>query len=282
MISVKNLSFTYPNSDSFALSDINFDIASGEVFGFLGPSGAGKSTAQKILYKILDNYQGEILVDGKDLKDIGIEYKSKIGVGFELPNHYEKLTTAENLNYFGSFYDPAKLLDIDYLLTKVGLIDDKNKRVEDFSKGMKMRLNFVRAIQHDPEIVFLDEPTAGLDPANGSIVKQMIKDMRDKGKTIFLTTHNMYTADELCDRVAFIVEGKLMKIGQPEELKSAFGSKNILVTFNDSDSKEFPLLNIADNRAFITAIADKDLKGIHTQEATLEEVFLQVTGKRLT
>lgn len=281
MITVEHLSYTYPGTSLPTLKDLNFNIGKGEVFGFLGPSGAGKSTVQKILYKILTNYKGEITIDGSGLSSLGLEYKQRIGVGFELPNHYEKLTARENLRYFGSFYKVIDFLDVDELLVRVGLYDDRNKKVENYSKGMKMRLNFIRAIQHNPDIIFLDEPTAGLDPTNATIVKQIIKDLRDKGKTVFITTHNMFTADELCDKVAFIVEGKIEKIGIPEELKAEYGQKVVKVSYTNAKSLEFSIEALYANPDFLKALSSPKLQGIHTQEASLEEVFLAVTGKRL-
>src|SRR5687767_10863285 len=157
MIKVKNLSFSYPKSKETVLKNLNFEIEQGEIFGFLGPSGAGKSTTQKVLYKILHNFTGEISIKNKSLKDWGNEYFEKIGVGFELPNHYLKLTAKENLKLFASFYPKESMLDFDALFEIFGLAGDADKRVEEFSKGMKMRLNFIRAIMHDPDILFLDE-----------------------------------------------------------------------------------------------------------------------------
>ena len=201
MIQVKNLNFQYPNTSNLAIKGINFYIEKGEVFGFLGPSGSGKSTTQKILFKLLTGYNGMAQIDGKEVSVWGKDLYEKIGVGFELPNHYLKLTALENLTFFKNFYNkthnPMELLDM------VGLKKDANKKVGDFSKGMKMRLNFVRSFLHDPEILFLDEPTSGLDPVNSKVVKDVIVDLKAKGKTIFITTHQMYDAEKLCDRVAF-------------------------------------------------------------------------------
>jgi len=197
MIKVRNLSYTYPKSSESTLKNLSFEINEGEIFGFLGPSGAGKSTTQKILYKILHNFEGEILVKNKPLQNWGKEYFEQIGVGFELPNHYLKLTAKENLQLFASFYKNEKLLDFNELIDIVGLTNSFNKRVEEFSKGMKMRLNFIRAIMHNPDLIFLDEPTSGLDPINAQKIKRHIVKLKNQGKTIFVTTHDMATADEL-------------------------------------------------------------------------------------
>ena len=206
MIEVKELTFRYPKSNELTLKGLSFSIAEGEIFGFLGPSGAGKSTCQQILYKILTDYQGQINIENQELKGWDTSYFNKIGVGFELPNHYQKLTGKENLQLFASFYQKEKLIPLDILFERVGLKEDMDKPVEAYSKGMKMRLNFIRALMHDPNILFLDEPTSGMDPTNAHHIKSWIKELKDGGKTVFITTHDMSTADELCDRVAFLVE----------------------------------------------------------------------------
>jgi fluoroquinolone transport system ATP-binding protein len=281
MIEVKNLSYSYNKSSNFALDKLNFSIESGEIFGFLGPSGSGKSTTQKILYKILTDYQGEVLIDGQSLDKLGKEYYTRIGVGFELPNHYMKLTARENLTLFGSFYPKGKLQSLEALFEVVGMEEHMDKRVEDYSKGMKMRLNFIRSIMHNPDIIFFDEPTSGLDPTNAHKVKEEIKALKAKGKTIFITTHDMATADELCDRVSFIVDGKIVLTDTPTSLKHIHGKECIQVTMNSLKKTEFPVKNIGHNQAFLELIKQEDLMKIETLEASLEEVFIKVTGTNL-
>ena len=281
MINVNNLQFQYPKNDSPTLKGISFDIDEGELFGFLGPSGAGKSTAQKVLFKTLSDYTGAINIAGKDLKEWDLSYFEKIGVGFELPNHYQKLTGLENLDLFGSFYPKEKYTDKTELFEMVGLQDAMNKPVETYSKGMKMRLNFIRAIQHDPDILFFDEPTAGLDPVNAQTIKNHIKTLQKNGKTIFITTHNMHTADELCDRVAFIVNGELRITDAPETLKSQYGKEAVRVELKNGESQEFPISNLGENVDFIGFIKKGEIDRIHTMEASLDEVFINVTGKTL-
>lgn len=281
MIKVAELTFSYPGTDHLVLKNLNFDIQEGEIFGFLGPSGAGKSTTQKIIYKILNDFQGMIEVNGKSLKKWGKEYFEKIGVGFELPNHYLKLTAKENLELFASFYPKGQLSDFTQLFELVGLQDSIDQKVEAYSKGMKMRLNFIRAIMHNPDILFFDEPTAGLDPVNAIKIRNHIKELKDRGKTIFITTHNMNTADELCDRVAFIVDGELQVTGVPEQLKHQHGKNSVKVELKDGKSMEFPLEKLGSNKAFLDFIKHQEIQRINTLEATLEEVFIQITGKAL-
>jgi fluoroquinolone transport system ATP-binding protein len=282
MITIKELSYTYRGSTERVLKNLNFEISRGEIFGFLGPSGAGKSTTQKVLYKILHDFTGDITVDGRGLGDWDSEYFQKIGVGFELPNHYLKLTARENLELFGSFYPENKLKDLNPLFETFGLAADADKRVEDLSKGMKMRLNFMRAIMHDPEILFLDEPTAGLDPINAQKIKRFIVQLRSEGKTVFVTTHDMTTADELCDRVAFLADGEIRLIGEPAALKNEYGRHSVKVELRDGETAEFPVDGLGTNASFLEFISGGEVLRINTQEATLEEVFIAVTGTSLT
>lgn len=282
-IEVQNLKFVYPGKQDLAIKDLNFSIPTGEIFGFLGPSGAGKSTTQKILIRLLRHYQGEVSVLGRELKTWDQDYYEQIGVGFELPNHYLKLTALENLNYFRSLYQ-RETRDPRTLLEQVGLAEDGNTRVSQFSKGMKMRLNLVRALLHDPQILFLDEPTSGLDPVNAQRVKQIILEQQQQGKTIFLTTHDMAVADELCDRVAFIVEGEIVLIDSPQTLKLQYGERKVRIEYIQEQQRvesSFPLEAIGDNSEFLQILRDYPVRTIHTQETTLERIFIQVTGKTL-
>ena len=281
MIKVKELTYTYPGAEHPVLKNLNFDILEGEIFGFLGPSGAGKSTTQKIIYKILNDFKGSIEVNGKSIDSWGKEYFEKIGVGFELPNHYLKLTAKENLELFASFYPKDQLENFDHLFELVGLQESINQKVEEYSKGMKMRLNFIRAIMHNPDIFFFDEPTAGLDPVNAIKIRNHIRELKKRGKTIFITTHNMNTADELCDRVAFIVDGELRLTDVPAHLKHKYGRSIVRVELKDGKTAEFSLEELGTNKSFIDFISSKEIQRINTLEATLEEVFIQITGKAL-
>ncbi len=282
MLQVKHLSFQYPGSAGDTLQHLSFAIAKGEIFGFLGPSGSGKSTTQKILYKLLTGYRGDILFEDKPLQQWGREFYERIGVSFELPNHYIKLTATENLRFFGSFY--KKPIDkISYWLERLDLAQDADKFVSDYSKGMKMRLNFVRALLHDPDVLFLDEPTSGLDPINANKIKQIIRELRAQGKTIFITTHNMFDADQLCDRVALLHQGTIKALDTPANLKLQHGEKSVRITTNGWVEQEqiFPMENLGQNPDFRALLDANQIATIHSQEATLEEVFIKVTGEQL-
>lgn len=261
---------------------LSFDVDKGEIYGFLGPNGAGKTTTVKILAKIIRDYDGEIKVFGRDLKKWGKEYYEKIGVSFEFPAVYSMLTALENLEFFRSFY--KKHLKPSEVLKTVGLSKEADQKVSGFSKGMKKKLDLARAMLPDPEILFLDEPLEGLDPASARKFKNMFLEMKDSGKTIFLTTHNMYVADELCDRVAFIVDGAVKLVDDPDELKVKMGKHRVRVEYyagRKLRSREFSLEKIGQNKEFISILRKHEVRRINTQEPTLEDIFLSITGRRL-
>ena len=283
MLKVQNLEFTYPKSNKKAVNGVSFGIKKGEIFGFLGPNGAGKTTTQKVIIGLLRGYGGNVEILGKNLQSWKTDLYNRIGVGFELPNHYQKLTALENLELFASFYRRRTIPPMQ-LLKMVELEEDANQRVGTFSKGMKSKLNFARSLLNDPEILFLDEPTTGLDPVNSRLIKNIIKQERKKGKAIFLTTHNMNDADELCGRVGFIVEGKLTLIESPKELKIKHGRKVVKVEYLKNDelvSQEFDLEKLADNKSFLNLLRTGTVQTIHTEEATLEDIFIKATGRQL-
>jgi fluoroquinolone transport system ATP-binding protein len=283
MIKVENLRYRYPGQDKLTIKDISFSIARGEIFGFLGPSGAGKSTTQKILIGILKDYKGIVRVNNKNISEAGGDFYNDIGVSFELPNLYSKLTGRENLEFFANLYRvPTR--PAEELLALVGLEEASDKRVSDYSKGMKMRLNFCRSLVHNPAILFLDEPTSGLDPVNAKKIKDIIMELKSRGKTIFLTTHNKNVDDELCDRVAVFNEGELVLIDSPRRLKIDKGEKKVRLDFSREDSiqsQEFPLKDLGRNTAFLDLLNSENIETIHTKEASLEEIFIKVTGRRL-
>ncbi|HCK65083.1 MAG TPA: ATP-binding protein [Anaerolineae bacterium] len=283
MIHVENLTFTYAGTNQPAIKDLNFAVQPGEIFGFLGPSGAGKSTTQKILFRLLQGFQGSVKVFERDLREWGYDYYEQVGVSFEMPNHYSKLTGVENLRYFGSLYQ-GDVMKPETLLEMVGLKDDGEMLVSQYSKGMRNRLSVARSLVNNPRLLFMDEPTAGLDPVNARKIKDLIKAQKDAGKTVFLTTHDMTIADELCDRVAFIFDGQISLIDSPSELKLRYGKPEVRVEFGVNGKNEyqnFALEGLADNADFLKIIHTGNVRTLHTQEATLENIFIQVTGRRL-
>ena len=283
MIDVNGLVFTYPGAKEPAVNDLEFSVGDGEIFGFLGPNGAGKSTTQKVLIGLLRKYGGKVNVLGRESRDWGSELYEQVGVGFELPVHFGRLTARENLSYFASLYQ-GETEDLDHLLEQVDLLKEADVRVERFSKGMRVRLSFARAILCRPRLLFLDEPTTGLDPLSARRIKDLILEHRERGATVFLTTHDMATADEICDRVAFLVDGRIALIDAPRELKVRYGERRVRVEYRLNgalEERDFPLEGLAENAAFLTALREPSLQTVHTQETSLENIFIRVTGREL-
>ncbi|MFA7725327.1 MAG: ABC transporter ATP-binding protein [Candidatus Izemoplasmatales bacterium] len=275
---IKNLVFKYPSIQEPTIKNISFSIKEGKIFGLLGPSGAGKSTTQKILTKLLTGYSGEILYLGRNLLEYGKPFYENIGVGFEMPVHFNKLTALENLTYFAGLY--KKQIDYEKMLSVVGLFDARNQMVGEYSKGMKVRLNFVRAMINDPDILFLDEPTNGLDPKNAKVIKDLILDFKRQGKTVIITTHLMGDVEQLCDEVVFMTNGTLSEIATPREWKIKYGKKEVAVEYANADDlrkKVYPLDNLGNNPEFLEDIKHP-METIHSGETSLEDIFIRVTG----
>ncbi len=285
MILVEELKYKYKNNSEETLHGLGFSVKKGEIFGFLGPSGAGKSTTQKILTGLNRGYSGTAKVNGKELSSQGRDYYEDIGVSFELPNLYTQFSARENLEFFSSFYK-GEMANIDELLGSVGLLVDADRKVATYSKGMKMRLNFIRAFLNRPTLVFLDEPTSGLDPVNAGLIKEIIGKKRDEGATIFITTHNMQVASELCDRVAFVIDGEIKLIDSPKNLMYQYGKKELIVEYLDNKNieqvTEFNIDELKSSEEFLSIIKNCEIKTMHTKDATLDDVFIEITGRSLT
>ncbi len=280
MIRVENLCFHYTKQP--LIQNMSFTVDQGEIFGFLGPSGAGKSTLQKILTGLLTTYTGSVVVNGIEVKHRSSHFYEMIGVDFEFPSLYEKLSARENLQFFSSLYQTHQ--EIEPLLESVGLLQDAEKHVSDFSKGMKSRLNFIKALLHDPALLFLDEPTSGLDPTNSKMMKDLILREKAKGKTILLTTHNMYDATELCDRVAFIVDGKLRALDTPHNLIQSRGASALRYTYLEDGREvqaETALNRTGEDGRLHGLIQENRLLSIHSSEPTLNDIFVELTGRVL-
>ncbi len=283
MINVNSLYHSYTKDESYAVKNVSFEVKDSEIFGFLGPSGAGKSTTQNILIGLLKLQKGEVFVNNKEIKKAKKDLFNKIGVSFEHPNVYKKLTGVENLKFHASMYtvpteEPIKLLKM------VGLEEAANKRAEGYSKGMLQRLVFARSMINNPQLLFLDEPTSGLDPTTAGTIKNIIKKKQKEGTTIFLTTHNMQIADELCDRVAFITDGEISTIDSPRNLKLKYGQKLVKITQRTDKGvieKRFSIVDEVEKQKLKEIIDNNNFETMHSQEATLEEIFIKVTGRRL-
>ncbi|WP_461205969.1 ABC transporter ATP-binding protein [Clostridium sp. DL1XJH146] len=283
MIKVEGLYHSYTKDENYSVKNANFEVSKGEVFGFLGPSGAGKSTTQGVLTGLLQLQKGNVTVAGYDVRKKNRKMFNKIGVSFEQSNVYGKLTALENLEFYRKLFD-VDTVDPKELLKLVGLEQVGDKKAGEFSKGMKHRLTFVRSMLNNPELWFLDEPTTGLDPAIASGIKEIVKEKKKLGTTVFLTTHNMFVADALCDRVAFIIDGEIKLIDSPRNLKLQYGEKLVEVEYREGEilKKESLSLIVEKERLKLNDIINSgNIELMHTKEATLEEIFIKVTGRGL-
>jgi ABC-type multidrug transport system ATPase subunit len=280
-IEVDGVSYAY--GDREAVKGISFEVAPGEVLGFLGPNGAGKSTTIKILTGQLPAKSGVARVLGRDVRRDDPEIQRHIGVCFEEKNLYESMTAEENLKFFASLFG-LKDVDTTGLLERVGLADRAKTRVSGFSKGMRQRLMVARSLVNRPMVLFLDEPTDGLDPVSSKAIRGLIEEEARRGAAVLLTTHDMWEADELSHRVAFINEGQLYAVDTPESLKLRYGKRSVKVRARvDGEIVEDSVaLDAADTGERLKeAVAAEGLLTIHTEEATLESIFIQMTGRGL-
>lgn len=269
IIEVENLTKSF--SSHKALDDCTFSIERGEIFGFLGPSGAGKTTTIKLLSGQLHKDEGNIMV----LNDnpFSHEIKQKIGIMSDTSGLYEKMSVYDNLALFADIYG-VDHSQVDRVLKEVDLVEHKAKLVGKLSRGQKQRVIFARTIIHSPEILFLDEPTANLDPATAQEVRDIIKHLNKNGTTVFLTTHNMEEADELCHRIAFLNQGHIIECGSPYDLKLKYSRQKISI-LSDQGEKIIKL----DKDELIKELKDiNEIKMIHSIEPSLKEVFLSLTG----
>lgn len=282
MIEVKNLTFSYAK-DKQALQGLNFTVEDGEIFGFLGPNGSGKSTTQKILTGILKGYGGMVSLFGKDIRNVHTrDFFQKIGVLFEFPYLYANLSALDNLHYFSSFYPKERLRDAEELLDELEFKKAfLRKPVSSYSKGMRQRVSMARALISSPKLLFLDEPTSGLDPTGAVLFRRMIEKERQKGTTVFVTTHNMLDADLLCDRVAFIESGNIAALDTPRNLKEQNSSRGIVVNYLYQGRREEQTVEAKLLKSGIPFPYD-ELISIHSQEPTLEDIFIQYAGRRLS
>lgn len=281
IISVKNVSKKF--DDYSAIRNMTFDVKEGEIFGFLGPSGAGKTTTIKILTSQLMPTSGEATVLSKLVYSNSKDIIKEIGVLTDNSGLYERLTVRDNLVLFAEIYG-LPISDVDYCLDRVGLLSVDRKEVKKLSKGMKQRLMLARAILHKPKLLFLDEPTAALDPGTTLSIHTLLRDLNKEGTTIFLTTHNMEEADKLCDRVAFLNEGEIVEIGEPLGIKIKYMNNDIKVYLKDDD-KEDKFVIVNNDQLGAACISKWMIEGsmvaIHSLEPSLEDVFLRLTGRVL-
>lgn len=281
VIDVRDLHYTYPGADRPAVHDMTFAVGRGEIFGFLGPSGAGKTTTQQVLIGLVRGWQGTVRLFGAAPAALGPGLYDRIGVSFELPAGYTRLTVREDLAHFALLHGTTPR-EPDELLAAVGLADAADHAVGTLSKGMRVRLNLARALLHRPELLFLDEPTGGLDPVTARSIRDLIAAERRRGATVFLTTHDMATADALCDRVAFVVNGRIAACDAPRTLRLSAGPRRLRVEYRDGDELRARLFDVGEaDPHLLRLLTSPGIETVHTTEASLDDVFVQVTGQRL-
>ncbi len=282
-IMVDNIKYNY--GDIQAVKGITFTVKEGEIFGFLGPNGAGKSTTIKMLTGQLYPKNGRITVLGLDVMKKSGKVQAQIGICFERTNLYEQMSAIENLKLFADLYG-VKKFDADDLLITVDLKGRGKDRVSSFSKGMKQRLMVARSLINKPKILFLDEPTEGLDPTSADNIRNVILKERQRGATVFLTTHDMLEADKLSDRVAFIDDGEIIALDTPYNLKQEYGKRSIkaqiTTEIGEIEDREISMDN-ENTAGEVHTLFDKEkVITIHSKEASLEDIFIQITGRGLT
>ncbi len=276
---------TYRYGSLLAVDHINFEVDSGEIVGFLGPNGAGKTTTVKMLTGQLRPQEGQAVLLGYDVAKETKEVQSRIGVCFEQANLYEQMSALDNLSLFAELFSAADFNGYA-LLKRVGLAGREKDKVANYSKGMKQRLMVARSLVNSPQIIFLDEPTAGLDPVSSEAIGNIILEERKRGATIFLTTHDMWEADKLCDRVAFMNQGRIAAIDTPHHLKQQYGKRSLVaevaVTGGSLEKREIGMDTKATARAVEELFQREKVVTLHSEEATLEDIFIKITGRRLT
>jgi ABC-2 type transport system ATP-binding protein len=280
-IVVENLTYRYGNL--LAVDHIGFEVGAGEILGLLGPNGAGKTTTVKMLTGQLRPQEGKATLLGRDIVKETQAVRAQIGVCFEQTNLYEQMTALDNLLLFAELYS-VRGFDGYALLKRVGLAGREKDKVSGYSKGMKQRLMVARSLVNTPQIIFMDEPTAGLDPVSSEAIGNIILEERDRGATIFLTTHDMWEADKLCRRVAFLDKGKIAVLDTPHNLKQLYGKRSLIaeVAAGAGLEKREISMDTADTaQAMEELFAKEKVVTIHSEEATLEDIFIKVTGRRL-
>jgi ABC-2 type transport system ATP-binding protein len=276
---------TYRYGKLVAVDHISFNVAEGEIMGFLGPNGAGKSTTVKMLTGQLFPGEGKAMLFGLDITKSLEKVQAEIGVAFEVTNLYEAMSAEENLKLFARLFG-VQPFDAAALLKRVGLGGREKDRVETYSKGMKQRLMVARSLVNRPRLLFLDEPTEGLDPASAESIRSIIREERERGATVFLTTHDMLEADRLADRVAFINQGKIVALDTPHNLKQQYGKRALKAEVASAgsrlESREI-IMDRPETAGDIENLFSKEkVVTVHSEEASLEDIFIRITGRGLS
>jgi len=277
-IEVRDLVKTYGSVR--AVRGISFTVGQGEVFGLLGHNGAGKTTTIRVLTGRAKPTAGQAIVQGFDVTEDMDRIKPLINLVFEEQNLYERFSGRENLRIFARLYGvPAAR--VDTLLEQVDLVAVARRKIKTYSTGMRQRLLIARALVNQPRVLFLDEPTRGLDPASARDLREMIASLGAAGTTVFLTTHDMDEADQLCHRVAFLSQGEIVALDAPRELKLRFGERRATVLLRDRHEHDIRLDDPADAARVSAWMRDDQVLTVHSREGSLEDVFVALAGRGL-
>jgi ABC-2 type transport system ATP-binding protein len=260
-----------------AVDGISFTIRQGEIFGLLGHNGAGKTTTIRLLTGRTRPTAGTASIAGHDVVNEIEAIKPIINLVFEDANLYERLTGWDNIALFARLYG-VPVSRASELLERVDLADAAKRRVKTYSTGMKQRLIIARALINSPQVLFLDEPTRGLDPSSARELRELIVTLARQGTTVLLTTHYMNEAEELCDRVAFLNAGKIVALDSPQELKLKYGRRFARVLLDNREMREIDLTSPADARTLSEWMSHGRVMTLHSQEGTLEDVFINIAG----
>lgn len=262
------------------VNEISFNVQEGEIFGFLGPNGAGKTTSIRMIIGEIPKTSGEIsILENKIPKDIKAARKI-IGVVPDRQNLYDRMTLRQNLTFFAQLYNVENSI-VDKLIDEMDLTEHQNKCCIDLSRGLRQRTLIARGLLHNPKVFFLDEPTSALDPHSAKMIRNLVLELRKKGTTVFITTHYMEEADQLCDRIAIIHRGKIVACDSPETLKKNLAERSVFIDYiqdGQTQVKEFSLESSQAKNEIAQIVQNCEIIRIRTKEASLEDVFMHLTG----
>jgi ABC-2 type transport system ATP-binding protein len=282
LIELKNVSKYY--DEHKVVDQLSFSIEQGEFFGLLGPNGAGKTTTIRMMIGLLKPSEGEIWINNLNVLQRKKDVHADIGVVFELPNLYVRSSIRDNLKLFADLF-AVPVSRIDEVLESLQLQERQGEKVGNLSKGWKQRVLIARALLHKPKVLFLDEPTSGLDPNTANLIRNYIKNLKQQGTTIVLTTHDMNEADELSDRVAIMYNGKLVGLDEPSKFKSKYGRKEIQIEYQQDGQvvkKNLPADTQETAKEIDKLMTNGQVISLHTKEASLADVFAVLTGRVLS
>ncbi len=279
MLNVENLSIRFGSYK--AVDDISFRVAPGEIFGFLGPNGAGKTTTIKALTGQIRPSAGKVLFRDRDLWEDFDTLKCMFGYVADYDNHLEELSAWKNLDIFRRLYGLPEEKALEALRT-VELLSEKDQKVKDYSKGMKKKLTIAREILHNPHLLYLDEPTANLDVHSTAVIRALLKTVAEQGASVFCTTHNMEEAEEICDRIAVLDQGRVLEVETPSTFIRKYGDPVLRVVMEEAGGRKTHWFR-QDSPEEMALLADRIRDGgvvtVRSHSASFKDVFLKLTGR---